>query len=203
MKRLFVTLFLAAVTATAAFAQFADVPLPQGMLKRSGGGMQTLDKTQLTAEQVMKVLSDIEGVDYTEEWNALNRGRERGVGLIVGGSITGGLGLLVMGGTAVVHLMTLIIGAPFAAMDETGESLENFKTELRQQFLPWYIGSGITAAAGTGCLIAGIPLTVSKKRMMNAIVDRYNGTLPPAEQEPGVSLTLGPTRNGFGLALNF
>ena len=204
MKKFLLILALAMVS-VAAHAQFAPT-VPEGALKRKGSVMKTLDKTnkvKLTPEQVACVLSDIDGVDYNDEWQALNRTRKKGVGLIVGGSIAAGTGAVVFLGAAVVEVLVLILGAPIASMDESGESMEEFKANLEKEFAPWYIGSGIVTGAGAACAIAGIPTTVSSCRKMNAIVNRYNETRTPAASLPEVTLNFGRTANGVGLTLNF
>ena len=205
MKRLFWILALTMMS-VAAHAQFINPGIPDGALKRKGGVMKTLDKenkVKLTPEQVAYVLSDIDGVDYNDEWNELNRNRKKGVGLIVGGSIAAGTGAVVFLGAALVEVIVLVLGAPLAAMDESGESMEKFEADLNRQFAPWYIGSGIVAGAGTACLIAGIPTTVKYGKKMNAIVNHYNESHAPAASLPEVTLNFGRTANGDGLTLNF
>ena len=205
MKRLFLILILALVS-VAANAQFVDAGIPEGALKRKGSLMKTVDKTnkvKLTPEQVAYVLHDIDGVDYNDEWYELNRTRKKGVGLIVGGSIAAGAGALVFVGAAVVEVLVFVLGAPLASMDESGESMEEFKANLEKEFAPWYIGSGIVAGAGTACAIAGIPTTVSSCKKMNAIVNRYNETRAPESSLPAVTLNFGRTANGVGFTLNF
>ena len=204
MKKLLLILLLASCS-VAAYAQFVD-SIPEGALKRKGSLMKTVDKTnkvKLTPEQVAYVLHDIDGVDYNDEWYELNRTRKKGVGLIVGGSIAAGAGALVFVGAAVVEVLVFVLGAPLASMDESGESMEEFKANLEKEFAPWYIGSGIVAGAGTACAIAGIPTTVSSCKKMNAIVNRYNETRAPESSLPAVTLNFGRTANGVGFTLNF
>ena len=204
MKKFLLILALATVS-VAAHAQFAG-SVPEGALKRKGSVMKTLDKTnkvKLTPEQVAYVLHDIDGVDYNDEWNQLNRTRKKGVGLIVGGSIAAGTGALVFVGAAVVEVLVFVLGAPLASMDESGESMEEFKANLEKEFAPWYIGSGLVTGAGAACAIAGIPTTVSSCKKMNAIVNRYNETRTPEASLPEVTLNFGRTANGVGLTLNF
>lgn len=205
MKKMFWILALAMMS-VAAHAQFINPGIPDGALKRKGGVMKTLDKenkVKLTPEQVAYVLSDIDGVDYNDEWNQLNRNRKKGVGLITGGSIAAGTGAAVFLGAAVVEILVFVLGAPLAAMDESGDSMKEFEENLNKQFAPWYIGSGIVVGAGTACIIAGIPTTVKNGKKMNAIVNRYNETLTPAASQPEVTLNFGRTANGVGLTLNF
>lgn len=205
MKKWFLILALAMVS-VAAHAQFIST-VPEGALKRKGGVMKTLDKenpVKLSPEQVAYVLSDIDGVDYNEEWQALDKKRKTGVGLIVGGSIAAGTGAVFFLGTTIVHVLVLILGAPITAIaDDSGEATKKMEEDLRKQFAPWYIGSGIVAGAGTVCAIAGIPTTVSNCKKMNAIVDRYNESHAPAASLPEVTLKFGRTSNGIGFALNF
>lgn len=204
MKKFLLILALATVS-VAAHAQFAG-PVPEGALKRKGSVMKTLDKTnkvKLTPEQVAYVLHDIDGVDYNDEWNELNRNRKKGAGLIAGGSIAAGVGAGVFCMAGIVHILVFIIGAPVASLDDSGESMETFQKNLEKEFAPWYIGSGIVAGAGTVCLIAGIPTTVKNGKKMNAIVNRYNETRTPEASLPEVTLNFGRTANGVGFTLNF
>ena len=206
MKKIVLMLTLAVISTVTAYAQFAYPSIPEGALKRKGGVMKTVDKTnkvKLSSDQVAYILSDIEGVDYNDEWNELNRNRKKGVGLIVGGSIAAGTGAVVFLGAALVEVIVFVLGAPLAAMDESGESMEKFEADLNRQFAPWYIGSGIVAGAGTACLIAGIPTTVKYGKKMNAIVNHYNESHAPAASLPEVTLNFGRTANGVGLTLNF
>lgn len=205
MKKWFLILALATVS-VAAHAQFVST-VPEGALKRKGGLMQTLDKenrVNLSPEQVAYILSDIDGVDYNEEWQALDKKRKTGVGLIVGGSIAAGTGAVMLLGTTIVHVLVLILGAPITAIaDDSGEATEKMEEDLRKQFAPWYIGSGIVTGAGIACAVAGIPTTVSNCKKMNAIVNRYNETHAPAASLPEVTLNFSRTPNGVGFVLNF
>lgn len=205
MKKLLLFLLLASCS-VAANAQFIDAGIPDGALKRKGSVMKSADKTnkvKLTPEQVAYVLSDIDGVDYNEEWRALNKTRKKGVGLIVGGSIAAGAGTVVFLGSALVELLVFLVGAPVASIDESGDSMKEFQENLDKQFAPWYIGSGIVVGAGAACAIAGIPTTVSSCKKMNAIVNKYNDAHAPEASLPAVSLNFGRTANGVGLTLNF
>lgn len=205
MKKWFLILALATVS-VAAHAQFVST-VPEGALKRKGGLMQTLDKenkVKLSPEQVAYILSDIDGVDYNEEWQALDKKRKTGVGLIVGGSIAAGTGAVMLLGTTIVHVLVLILGAPITAIaDDSGEATEKMEEDLRKQFAPWYIGSGIVTGAGIACAVAGIPTTVSNCKKMNAIVNRYNESHAPEASLPEVTLNFGRTPNGVGFILNF
>ena len=206
MKKFLLVLLFAVASTAVASAQFINPEIPDGALKRKGGLMKTVDKTnkvKLTPEQVAYVLSNIDGVDYNDEWNELNRNRKKGAGLIAGGTIAAGVGAGVFCMAGIVHILVFIIGAPVASLDDSGESMETFQKNLEKEFAPWYIGSGIVAGAGTVCLIAGIPTTVKNGKKMNAIVNRYNETLTPATSQPEVTLNFGRTTNGVGFTLNF
>ena len=57
---------------------------------------------------------------------------------------------------------------------------------------------------GAGCLGAGIPLWVKGNRGLRNIADDYNRTyINPDRNENSPNLSLGSTRSGIGLALNF
>lgn len=67
---------------------------------------------------------------------------------------------------------------------------------------------GALAALGTltgvACLGTGIPIWVSGNRKLNAIADDYNQKYGQRDfSSNGATLSVGPTRSGVGLALNF
>lgn len=75
-----------------------------------------------------------------------------------------------------------------------------------EHMMPVQTGSGAGVAAGyiisAGCLGAGIPLWVKGNRGLQKIADDYNQNyINPGRHEANVSL--GATRSGIGLALNF
>ena len=63
-----------------------------------------------------------------------------------------------------------------------------------------YDAGGITGAA---CLGVGIPLWIKGNRKLNAIADDYNQRYGRNAYGYKSSLSVGPTGNGIGLALNF
>ena len=63
-----------------------------------------------------------------------------------------------------------------------------------------YVAGGI---AGAACLGVGIPLWIRGNRKLNAIADDYNQRYGRNAYGYKSSLSVGPTGNGVGLALNF
>ena len=57
-------------------------------------------------------------------------------------------------------------------------------------------GCGLLTGIGAAGLAAGIPIYCSGRKMLKGIADDYNG-------KRQTTLTVGPCRNGVGLALNF
>lgn len=57
--------------------------------------------------------------------------------------------------------------------------------------------------AGAGCLGAGIPLWIKADKAFNEIADDYNRNYGRRNLGYSSSVTVGPTRSGIGLALNF
>ena len=65
------------------------------------------------------------------------------------------------------------------------------------------LGYVLGYATGAACLGVGIPLWVKGDRQLNGIADDYNRNYGHRNLGYGSSLTVGPTRSGIGLALNF
>jgi hypothetical protein len=61
--------------------------------------------------------------------------------------------------------------------------------------------AALSAVGTVACLATGIPLWVSGRREMNAILDDYSKNYAPRPYSS--SLSLGPTASGVGLALKF
>lgn len=65
------------------------------------------------------------------------------------------------------------------------------------------LGYVLGYATGAACLGVGIPLWIKGDRQLNGIADDYNRNYGHRNLGYGSSLTVGPTRSGIGLALNF
>ena len=161
-------------------------------LHRHLDGMK-LDGMVLTKEQQMDILAELsaaDGEDYIAQWEKYRKGRGWGVGLIIGGASLAATGAAVVVGTGLVWVVCVI----FVAVGGQ-EAVDN----LSRQFAPWIYGGLAAFGAGTAVAVAGIPLTTSNCKKMNEITDRYNHQGSASSPV----LTFGPTRSGFGLALNF
>ncbi len=111
----------------------------------------------------------------------------------------GGLWLII-GGTALV-ISSAVCGAMEADYNR-GVASMNIPSSMRDggssNMGALYIAGGV---AGAACLGVGIPLLVKGNRKLNAIADDYNQRY--GAKSHAASLTVGPTRSGLGLALNF
>ncbi len=76
---------------------------------------------------------------------------------------------------------------------------EFFKDHSERNSTGYVIGY----VAGAGCLGAGIPLWIKSNKTFNEIADDYNRNYGRRNLGYSSSLTVGPTRSGVGLELNF
>lgn len=193
MERLFAFLVAVCCLSIAASAQYTDDT--QSILRRKRAGL-TLDGQKLSAEEQAQLLSDIGGLDYTEQWNRYARGRRTGIALISVGAATAAAGAAVVAGTGLVYVVGLIIVAPVAGVSDNGDEVVD---DYGRSFRPWFTGGFIALGAGAAVAVAGIPVTVKNCRRMNGIVDRYNEEYT----QPAAELAFGATGNGIGLMLRF
>lgn len=61
-------------------------------------------------------------------------------------------------------------------------------------------GGALLSGVGAACLGTGIPLLIKGNNRLKSIANDYNSRMSDGNS---LQLTLGPCRNGFGLALNF
>lgn len=157
---------------------------------RKGTKIQ-LDGILLTPEQQALLLSNIDSVDYNEDWSDFRKQRRLGNGLAIGGSV------LVAGGAAcgvvsLVYVFAGLLGIVFTAgqgdvqpiMDTAGY---------------WALGGVIAVGAGMGTMAVGIPIRVMADKKMKTTCESYNNATERVEK----SIILGTTASGIGLSFNF
>ena len=135
------------------------------------------------SEAQTSLLSDVSGVDYNQALEKARKGRNTGIGLVVGGGVA-----VVGGGAAVViGLTTSVVGAAVGAtVGSIGgqEGASNGAQQGSKAGDPLMTAGLIAAGAGLVATGVGIPLIVKNNRTLK-------------------QLRLGPTGNGVGLALVF
>ena len=127
--------------------------------------------------------SETQGVDYNQAFEKARKGRNTGIGLVVGGGVA-----VVGGGAAVIiGLTTSVVGAAVGAtVGSIGgqEGASNGAQQGSKAGDPLMTAGLIAAGAGLVATGVGIPLIVKNNRTLK-------------------QLRLGPTGNGVGLALVF
>ena len=150
-----------------------------------------LDGIVLTPEQRTLLLSNIDGVDYNEDWAAFTKKRYLGNGLVIGGSILVGVGAA----AEVVALGYVLVGVLVAAFSLGQADMD----EIMKPAGYFAAGGAASAALGAGTLAVGIPIRVKADKKMKATCDGYNNATERVSKE----LILGGTASGVGIALNF
>ena len=165
---------------------------PYGSLERYKDGMK-LDGRVLSFHEQGVILSDIGGKDYTSEWLRYLHLREEGQKCIMIGSIIASIGAGALLGIGAVYFGGMLGVIPFAAL--AGSESEQVFDDYYSAFAPWIIGSGAVAAAGAATVLIGVTILVVNNRRMSDICGKYN--------ESGITLQIGLTPSGAGLALLF
>ena len=150
-----------------------------------------LDGTVLTKEQQALLLSNIDSVDYNDDWAAFKKQRHLGNGLAIGGSVFIGAGAA----CEVVSLGVVVVGA-FAVILTGGQGNYDDIFNLAGY---WAVGGLASAAVGAGALAVGIPIRVKADKKMKATCEGYNNATVRVEKE----VILGNTGSGLGLAFRF
>ena len=135
------------------------------------------------SEAQTSLLSDVSWVDYNQALEKARKGRNTGIGLVVGGGVA-----IVGGGAAVIiGLTTSVVGAAVGAtVGSVGgqEGASNGAQQGSKAGAPLMTAGLIAAGAGLVATGVGIPLIVKNNRTLKL-------------------LRLGHTGNGVGLALVF
>ena len=150
-----------------------------------------LDGIVLTPEQQTLLLSNIDSVDYNQDWAAFKKQRHLGNGLAIGGSC-----FIAIGAAAeVVALGYVVVGALVAAF-----SLGQADMDEVMKPAGYFAAGGLAAAGvGAGAMAVGIPIRVKADKKMKATCDGYNNATERVEK----SVIFGTTASGIGLSFNF
>ncbi|MBQ7273796.1 MAG: hypothetical protein IJR12_09335 [Bacteroidales bacterium] len=204
MKKIFTVLVLLAA-AVSAHAQYAAPSLAE----RKGCTIK-IDGEKLSQEEALRLMSNIDGEDYSAQWANARGWRTAGISMIAGGgAIAAGGAMTVLIGALTSALGATIGGATGAIVGSIGgeEQANQSASEAAQKGAdagkPIITGGLIAMGIGLATHIAGIPLTVVNSVKMSKLVDRYNESLPEPEPAPQMELSFGATINGVGLRLSF
>lgn len=200
MKKIILALVLLTACA-AAYAQY----IPDGTAKRVGSKIR-IDGQKLTKEQQLVLLSDIDGKDYTRDWNKGRITRGWGMGLTIGGgtvAVVGACGTMIM---LVATAFGVAIGAGTGAIvgsiggeEAASETASEAANNVAEEMTPIINALATVTGVGVVSTAVGIPLWVVGSKKMGKIVKTYNGTSRHADS----GLYFGPTASGAGLAYVF
>ena len=150
-----------------------------------------LDGIVLDKEQQALLLSNIDGIDYNEDWAGFRKQRHLGNGLAIGGSVLIGAGAA----AEVVALGYVVVGA-LVAVFSFGQADMN---EVMRPAGYFAAGGMASAAVGAGVMAFGIPIRVKADKKMKATCEGYNNANERIEKE----VIFGATNSGVGIAFNF
>ena len=192
MKRWIFILFFLTLTLSAS-AQY---------ISRKGGHI-VQDGQKLSKAEAQALLSDIDGVDYSNAWYGYNAWRNTGLGLTIGGGVAVGGGAVVFMGGVLVSVVGVAVGAGAGAIGGPDGAAAGAEAGAKAG-QPLMTGGLIAMGVGAVCLGTGIPLLSVNAHRMNRIVKDYNGSIPaPTVEEPAVEVAFGPAPSGIGLTVNF
>ena len=194
--RKFIFSLILLLLGVSAYGQYIDSTAVNHVLKRRGSALR-LDGQRLSRADQMILLSDIDGVDYTEAWKKARGWRAAGIGMISGGSALAVFGVGYTFVYLIAGMMGVAIGATASAMvgGDGNEAAEEISNDIEP-----YINAGlIMTGVGIGTAVAGIPVTAVNSHKMSKIVKQYNAT----QSAPAAEVTFGPTASGVGFAINF
>ena len=187
MKRV-VVLLLALLWAATAFAQYVP-EWHQGELKRRGTKLAVLDE-KLDKEATQALLTQVGGTDMADAWEKACSLRGWGIGLTSGGYTLAAAGFCFGG----IYILAGVVGTIFAAIGGQ-EAVDKLWADLGPQVT---IG-GIAMFTGLAVGTTGVVLLC----VGNGNMRKLAKTCDAAGIAPSISLTLGPTPSGVGLALRF
>lgn len=190
MKR-FIVVSMLIFLSLGAWAQYSGT----SPVRRAGTHIK-IDGERLSPQDQAALLADIDGQDYNEAWDKARKGRNTGMGLTIGGGVAAVCG----GVVTVLGLTTSIFGAIVGGtVGSIGgqESAQQAADEGASAGKPFITAGMITSGLGIAAAAVGIPMLVSNNKTLNGIVNKYNGSKTTAQ------VSVGPTRNGIGLALVF
>ena len=184
MKKLLLLLtFLSfAYAASAQYATSSHVPYISVK-----GSRVFIEGEMLPKDQAAALFSDMNGVDRRGDYLKYRAGYKTGMGLSIGGA-----SLVVTGSLIGVGAMftAIIVGIPLAISGDQAY-LNNAQIAM--------ITAEVATITGLACVVAGIPtLCIYQRRIKDIAIE--HAALTNSRQ---LSLTVGPTANGLGLALAF
>ena len=185
-----VTLAICLLACSQAFAQYIP-DWKEGDLARKRTmivvGDQVLDREASAA-----FVAQAGGPRLASEWDKAVSKRKLGLGLTIGGFSVSALGsTLAAGGAMAGGLIGAVVGG-IAGGDEGAQ--EGFRAGAWNPLTIWSL---VAAGVGVATGVVGVVQLKSANDSLNGIVDQCNG------KGPSVSLSVGSTPNGIGLALNF
>ena len=174
MKRLFLLLFALCFTLNAV-GQVALNP----SLTRSGVRL-FWDGNRLTNEDAAGLLLDVGGIDYSKDWQEIQRWRPFFNELMVGG------GVLATAGFALVTALVAHNGSGVF---------------IYQPYWPVAWGALLVGSAGLGAMMTGIHLRNKQHARLDGIINSFNDNC--ASRQSTACLSVGLTTHGAGMMLYF
>lgn len=195
MKRL-IRIAVLAVSLLACSQAFAQI-IPDwesGDLVKKGASIavngQTLDRAAAAA-----LVAKAGGAQLASDWDKAVSKRKLGMGLTIGGFSVATLGTVLGLGSALAGgMFGGVIGGAIGGSEGAQKGFEEGANN------PVAIGSLIAAGVGAAAGVVGIIDLSSANSALKGIVDQCNAKGPGS---PSISLAVGATPNGLGLALRF
>lgn len=184
MKRL-LALIAFLFFAVAASAQYAPVQSAPSIAVK--GSRVFIDGKMLPKDQAAALFSDMNGVDRSGDYLKYRAGYKTGLGLSIGGASLVVAGSFVGAGAL---FTALIAGIPLAI---SGDQTVMNKAQIA------LITAEVATITGLACVIAGVPTVCVYRNRIKDLAVEHAGLAGDRQ----LSLTVGPTANGLGLALNF
>lgn len=190
MKRIAAIIILM-ILPVGAWAQVAGT----GEIQRAGTHIK-MNGERLSPEAQAALLSDINGMDYVSSWEKAGKGRNTGLGLTIGGGVAalGGSVVVVAGLTS--SIFGALIGGTVGSIGGQ-ESAQQGAEQGAAAGQPITTAGLVVTGAGLVAMGVGIPMLIKNTKTLNRIVNTCN------DNKASVQMSLGPTRNGFGLSLQF
>lgn len=173
MKKI-IMLICAMTMALTASAQYAGTDL---IVKK---GHIYSDGIRLDDDQAVACFRDIYGTDLSADYLKYAQGYRRGLGMTIGG------------GTA------FLAGVSVSAVGFSKILMKGIGGESFRRAQTMTIASSFVTIGGAVVMLVGIPKMTKNTTRLNALAAYYN-----AGHSRSAEMTLGPTPNGIGFALNF
>ena len=148
---------------------------------RKGADLVSQNGVTLSDQDIMSIVgNDV----FDQTVIGARKQYKAGKGLITGGIIGIGAGLA---------------GSVLSGVKAANDGYKDFETAVENDgaVLAMYLGSVAALSLGSAALTAGIPLKIIGKKRLDWVAEEANRV------SGNVSLNVGATPNGFGIALNF